>query len=88
MPWKKKTGEGTKRKFEVIAYYYYLSNVTIERAYRLTLEECHEWLDQHKTWLVPVTGDGVYKNAKLTSYTITEIVETRTVVERKGKNGK
>ena len=83
MPWVKKQGEGTKRKFEVTAHYYYLGKTTIQRAYRATLEECHEWLDGHMTWLVPVTGDGMYKDARMLSYTITEVVETRTVVEKK-----
>ena len=81
MPFKMKIGDGVKQHFEVVGYYVLFGRTYLLKAYRPTVDDCHEWVRTHMTKEVEC-GDNVWKDAQMTSYTITKIVETRTTVER------
>lgn len=81
MPWQKIQGERVKRKFEVLAVYNLWHKNYFGRGYSDSVEECHEWIKENKYYRVE-TSEGAWHNAIMTTYTITEIVETRTIVEK------
>lgn len=81
MPVKPITEDRTKTKYFIHATYKLWAREKFSSATRYSLEECHKWLEEHKTLRVE-TGVGSWHNAILKCYRIYKIVETRTTVEK------
>ena len=82
-----KTSEGIKHKYEIVGYYYLFKRSYIDRGTFDSIEACRKWAEEHKSKEI-LCGENVWKAAPMSSYTITEVVETRTVVEKKRVDGK
>lgn len=81
MPWKT-IQEGTTTKYKVYAFYELHGSLYMLNASRDTIEQCHEWLKNHKTKEVPKSFDS-FALAKMSNYNIFEETLTRKIVEHK-----
>ena len=72
----------TKTKYHLYAVYKLWAKEKMVNSFHESLEECHKWLEEHKTHRVE-TGIGSWHNAILISYYIYKITEIRESVEKK-----
>ena len=74
--------EGTQTRYEVRAFYQLFKNRYMLAAFRDTLEDCYQWLKEHKTKPVLV-NEITTRSASMINYFIIKETTERSICEQK-----